>query len=103
VDASLIGWCEQELAIRLDIVKRSDDLTGFHVLPRRWVIERTFGWLTHCRRLCRDYERTIAHAEDFIKIAMIRLMAARGGVDAVGVLTGPNGAARTRPGSTAAC
>ena len=77
VDASLIGWCEQELAIRLEIVKRSDDLTGFHVLPRRWVIERTFGWLTHCRRLCRDYERTIAHAEDFIKIAMIRLMAAR--------------------------
>jgi hypothetical protein len=35
------------------------------------------GWLTRCRRLCRDYERTIAHAEDFIKIAMIRLMAAR--------------------------
>lgn len=40
-------------------------------------MERTFGWLIHGRRLCRDYERTIAHAEDFIKIAMIRLMAAR--------------------------
>jgi transposase len=40
-------------------------------------VERTFGWLTRCRRLCRDYERTTAHAEDFIKIAMIRLMAAR--------------------------
>jgi hypothetical protein len=35
-----------------------------------------FGWPTRCRRLCRDYERTIAHAEDFIKVAMIRLMAA---------------------------
>jgi transposase len=77
VDASLVGWCEQELGIRLEIVKRNDDVKGFHVLPRRWVVERTLGWLTHCRRLCRDYERTIAHSEDFIKIAMIRLMAAR--------------------------
>ena len=77
VDASLIGWCDRELGIQLEIVKRNDDTTGFHVLPRRWVVERTLGWLTHCRRLCRDYERTIAHAEDFIKVAMIRLMAAR--------------------------
>jgi len=49
----------------------------FQLLPRRWVVERTLGWLTRCRRLCRDYERTAAHAEDFIKIAMIRLMVAR--------------------------
>jgi transposase len=41
------------------------------------VVERTFGWLTRCRRLCRDYERSTVHAEDLIKIAMIRLMAAR--------------------------
>ena len=46
------------------------------VVPTSW-IGTTFGWLTRCRRLCRDYERSIAHAEDFIKIAMIRLMAAR--------------------------
>lgn len=77
VDASLIGWADQELGIRLEVVKRNDDVKGFHVLPRRWVVERTLGWLTRCRRLCRDYERTITHAEDFIKIAMIRLMAAR--------------------------
>jgi transposase len=77
VDASLIGWCEHELGIRLEVVKRNDDVKGFQVLPRRWVVERTLGWLTHCRRLCRDYERSIAHAEDFIKVAMIRLMAAR--------------------------
>jgi len=77
VDATLVDWAEDELGIRLEIVKRSDDVTGFQVLPRRWVVERTFGWLTRCRRLCRDYERTIAHAEDFIKVAMIRLMAAR--------------------------
>jgi transposase len=77
VDATLVDWADQELGIRLEIVKRSDDMTGFQVLPRRWVVERTFGWLTRCRRLCRDYERTIAHAEDLIKVAMIRLMAAR--------------------------
>jgi transposase len=77
VDASLVAWADQELGVQLEIVKRNDDLAGFHVLPRRWVVERTFGWLTRCRRLCRDYERTIAHAEDFVKVAMIRLMAAR--------------------------
>ena len=77
VDASLVGWTDRELGIRLEIVKRSDDMSGFQVLPRRWVVERTFGWLSRCRRLCRDYERTIAHAEDFIKTAMIRPMAAR--------------------------
>jgi transposase len=76
VDASLVDWADQELGITLEIVKRGD-VTGFQVLPRRWVVERTFGWLTRCRRLCRDYERTIAHAEDFIKVATIRLMAAR--------------------------
>ena len=77
IDAGLIDWAGQELGVRLEVVKRNDDVRGFQVLPRRWVVERTFGWLTHCRRLCRDYERTIAHAEDFIKVAMIRLMAAR--------------------------
>jgi transposase len=77
VDDSLIGWADRELGVRLEVVRRNDDVKGFQILPRRWVVERTLGWLTHCRRLCRDYERTIAHAEDFIKIAMIRLMAAR--------------------------
>ena len=47
------------------------------MLPRRWVIERTFGWLVRNRRLARDYERLPACSEAMIKIAMIRLMAAR--------------------------
>ena len=50
---------------------------GFQVLPRRWVVERTFGWLVRNRRLARDYERLTANSEAMIKIAMIRLMAAR--------------------------
>jgi transposase len=77
VDDSLIDWADHQLGVRLEVVKRSDDIEGFQILPRRWVVERTLGWLTRCRRLCRDYERTIAHAEDFVKVAMIRLMAAR--------------------------
>ena len=62
----------QELGIRLEVVKRSDDVSGFQVLPRRWVVERTLGWLTRCRRLCRDYERTIAHAEDVLPFPALR-------------------------------
>ena len=43
----------------LEIVKRSDDVTGFKVLPRRWVVERTFAWLGRNRRLAKDFEATI--------------------------------------------
>ena len=63
--------------IDLQIVARNADVKGFQVLPRRWVVERTFAWLGRCRRLARDYERKPAHAEAMIKVAMIRLMAAR--------------------------
>jgi putative transposase len=51
--------------------------TGFVVQPRRWIVERTFGWLNRSRRLSKDYERTIASSEAFIKVAMIHLMVRR--------------------------
>ena len=50
----------------LEIVKRPDSAKGFEVLPRRWVVERTFAWLGRCRRLAQDFERTIASAEAWI-------------------------------------
>ena len=53
----------------LEIVKRSDDVTGFKVLPRRWVVERTFAWLGRNRRLAKDFEATIASAEAWLMIA----------------------------------
>jgi transposase len=77
IDRSLIGWARQKLGLLLQIVKRTDDVKGFQVLPRRWVVERTFGWLVRNRRLARDYERLTLHSETMIKIAMIRLMAHR--------------------------
>jgi transposase len=54
------------------IVKRSDTAEGFEVLPRRWVVERTFAWLGRCRRLSKDWEKSIASAEAWITIAHIR-------------------------------
>ena len=59
------------------VVKRSDHASGFTVLPRRWVVERTFGWLMRHRRLVRDYETTEASAEAFVLLAMIRVQIRR--------------------------
>jgi transposase len=56
----------------VQIVKRSDTAEGFEVLPRRWVVERTFAWLNRCRRLSKDWEKSIASAETWILIAHIR-------------------------------
>jgi transposase len=77
VDSTLLGWARQKLNLVIEIVKRTDDIKGFKVLPRRWVVERTFAWLVRNRRLARDYERRTANAEAMIQVAMIRLMAAR--------------------------
>ena len=55
----------------LSIIKRSDTAKGFELLPKRWVVERTFGWLVKSRRLVRDHERNARHHEAFIYIAMI--------------------------------
>ena len=60
----------------LDIVKRSDTV-GFEVLPRRWVVERAFAWLGRCRRLAKDWEKTIASSQAWIDIAHIRITTRR--------------------------
>ena len=59
--------------LAVEVVKRSDDTTGFKVLPRRWVVERTFGWLRHHRRLVRDYETSTTSAEAWSYLALIRI------------------------------
>jgi transposase len=61
----------------LEIVKRSDQATGFEVLPKRWIVERTFGWLGRCRRLAKDFENRTRTALAFLRLALIRLMLRR--------------------------
>jgi len=68
--ATNYGWT-------IEIIKRSDDPKGFVVIPKRWVVERTFGWLGHSRRLSKDYERKPRTAEAFIFVSMVRLLLAR--------------------------
>ena len=63
--------------LKVEVVKRSDVQKGFAVLPRRWVVERTFGWLMRQRRLARDYETTESSAEALIYIAMIHIQLRR--------------------------
>ena len=63
--------------LEVKVVKRSDDAKGFQVLPRRWVVERTFAWLMRHRRLVRDYETTETSAEAWAYIAMIRIQLRR--------------------------
>ena len=67
-----------ELAgIPLEIVKRSDTAKGFVLLPKRWIVERTFSWLGRCRRLAKDFENHARSHAAFVILAMIRLMLRR--------------------------
>lgn len=73
----LLEWVITHYKFRLQPVLRSDDMKGFVILPRRWVVERTFAWVTQCRRLSKDYEVLPASSEAMIYIAMTRLMLRR--------------------------
>ena len=75
----LAGWCEEQGEWELEIVERSSsaDTEGFTVLPHRWIVERTLGWLMRNRRLSKDYERLVQTSETLIEVAMIRLILRR--------------------------
>ncbi len=73
----LISFVNQYYHCILEIVKRSDDLKGFKVLPKRWIVERTFGWFNNYRRLSKDYEYDPKTSETMIYIAMTSLMLKR--------------------------
>jgi len=74
---ALIEWVEKELGIKLEIIKRSDDVKGFEVLPRRWVVERTLAWISRNRRMSKDYERITETEESWVYLGMILLMIKR--------------------------
>ncbi len=70
----LIAWVKDTFGWKLEIVEKAKDHSGFQVLPKRWIVERTFAWLVRQRRLARDYERLPETSASFIYVAMIRLM-----------------------------
>lgn len=77
---AMVQWVKQLRPfgkLRLEIVRRCDRAKGFQVLPKRWIVERTFGWLSKSRRLCRDYEVRLDHSEAMVRICMIRIMLKR--------------------------
>ncbi|MEU2135475.1 IS5 family transposase, partial [Streptomyces sp. NPDC018352] len=73
----LVDWAKEKLQLTLQIVKRSDNMSGFVVLPRRWCVERTLGWLMRSRRLVRDFETLPASSETFVYFSMAMLMSRR--------------------------
>ena len=73
----LIEWTRELAGWVLEIVKRSDDIKGFKVLPKRWIVERTLGWLGRYRRLSKDYEAQTQSSEAMVHLSMINLMVHR--------------------------
>ena len=72
--AELLDWVLLQFQCDLTVVKRKKGTKGFHVLPRRWVVERTFAWLGRSRRLSKDYERKPTSSETQVYIASGRLL-----------------------------
>lgn len=72
----LIALVKTTLHMTIEIIKRTE-VRAFHILPRRWVVERTFGWFGFYRRLAKDYERSPRHSEAFVYIAMSNIMLGR--------------------------
>ena len=73
----LVGWVAATFGWTLEIVLRMADMVGFEVLPKRWVVERTFAWLGRYRRLSKDYEGCTEVSEAFVYVSMIHLMLPR--------------------------
>ncbi len=74
---SLIEWVKEQFGWVLQIVTRPAETKGFVLLPRRWVVERTFAWLNRCRRLSKEYEYLTDTSEAMVRIAMIGIMLRR--------------------------
>ena len=73
----LAAFCFVHGGMVLIIVKRAAGMIGFHILPKRWIVERTFGWLGRCRRLSKDYEKLPEVSAAFLRLAMIRILLQR--------------------------
>jgi putative transposase len=74
---ALVNWIERLFGVRVELVCRPPEQQGFAVLPKRWIVERTFAWLGKCRRLSKDYEHLPQTSENWIYLSMIHLMLKR--------------------------
>ena len=74
---ALVAWTRRVCHWTLELVRRREGAKGFEVLPRRWVVERTFAWLGRYRRLSKDYEQLSQSSESMVLLAMINLMTRR--------------------------
>ena len=70
-------WVEQHCSFRVEVIKRDENRKGWQLLPKRWVVERTFAWLGRCRRLSKDFEASGATEAAWLWLANIRLMLRR--------------------------
>jgi putative transposase len=73
----LAEWCKATGGWELEVVKRPSGVQGWCQQPKRWIVERTFGWLSRNRRMSKDYERKVQTSETLIEVAMIRLLVTR--------------------------
>lgn len=74
---TIVGWAKSFLGLTIKTVSRPKGAQGFVILPRRWVVERSWAWWMHARRNARDYEPLPQHSEAMLTIAAITLMARR--------------------------
>jgi putative transposase len=73
----LADWCKEVGGWDLEVVERTPGMRGFAIRPKRWIVERTCGWLSRNLRMSKDYERKVQTSETLIEVAMIRLLIAR--------------------------
>ena len=76
-EGKLDEWAVQHTSFALEVVQRSPGSRGWQLLPKHWIVERTFAWLLRCRRLVRDYEYLPESRESWIYLAMTHLMLRR--------------------------
>ena len=79
IGQELADECKAQGEWGLEVVERTAGVRGFAVLPKRWIVERTFGWLSRNPRSSKDYERMVQTSETLIEVVMIRLLVARQG------------------------
>src|SRR5260221_12526310 len=75
----LADWCQAEGGWDLEVVERPPGARGFAVLPKRWIVDRTFGWLSRNRRMGKDYDRKVQTSETLVALARLRLLIPRPG------------------------